>query len=87
MVRRGLRGKGCNEMQETIEKTKSRLSREFLGRDGVHAVGLRRAESTIVVYASGLGPKERAALQRRLTAAALPHRTKLIDAMPPTIAD
>lgn len=73
-------------MTETIDQTKSRLSREFLGRDGVHAVGLRRAESTIVVYASGLQAKERAALERRLAAAAAPHRTKLVESPPPTVS-
>ena len=38
-------------MQDSLEQAKERLKTRFLGRAGVHGLGIRRAENAICVYA------------------------------------
>lgn len=37
-------------MQDNLEQAKERLKTRFLGRAGVHGLGIRRAENAICVY-------------------------------------
>jgi hypothetical protein len=39
-------------MAESLEEVKNRLRQSYLGRGGVHAVGVSRAEQAIRVYVS-----------------------------------
>ena len=39
-------------MSESLDDVKTRLSTRYLGRDGIHAIGLRRPTNQIVVYVS-----------------------------------
>ncbi len=38
-------------MSDSLEETKERLKGRFLGRAGVHGLGIRHAENAICVYA------------------------------------
>ena len=38
-------------MADNLEQVKERLKARFLGRAGVHGLGIRRAENAICVYA------------------------------------
>lgn len=37
-------------MAETLEAVKDRISERYLGKSGIHAVGLRRSANAITVY-------------------------------------
>lgn len=45
---------------DELEAAKSRVSRKYLGKAGIHGVGLRRAQSAIAIYVEpGHGPELR----------------------------
>jgi hypothetical protein len=37
-------------MAETLEAVKDRISEQYLGKAGIHAVGIRRSANSITVY-------------------------------------
>jgi preprotein translocase subunit SecD len=37
-------------MDETLESVKARISERYLGKAGIHAVGVRRSANAITVY-------------------------------------
>jgi hypothetical protein len=39
-------------MAETLDQVKDRVSRKYLGKEGIHGVGLRRSSGAITIYFS-----------------------------------
>ena len=46
-------------MADRLEETKDKLDRQFLGRGGIHSVGLRRSKQAVTVYMSPDAPGDR----------------------------
>jgi hypothetical protein len=56
-----------------LEDAKARIKARFLGRHGVHGVGLRPSEGSVVVYCDDPAAPETAGLRSQLEEAAAPH--------------
>jgi hypothetical protein len=59
-------------MSQSLEKVKDRLRRSYLGKGGVHAVGLSRARQAIRVYVSSEAPPEQSDVLDQLRESAKP---------------
>ncbi len=59
-------------MPESIEEVKDRLRHSFLGKAGIHGVGLSRARQAIRVYVSPDATSSQANLLEQLREAAQP---------------
>lgn len=59
-------------MTESLRQTKERLRRQFLGRAGLHGLGLRPAENAICVYADAHETPDQQALLGEIEQAAKP---------------
>lgn len=51
-------------MEKTLEDAKARVRSEYLGRAGIHGVGLRRAENTVLVYVHEESPEQRSLMEQ-----------------------
>ncbi|MES1241864.1 MAG: hypothetical protein ABUT39_09620 [Acidobacteriota bacterium] len=71
-------------MADPLEEAKERLGRLYLGRNGIHAVGLRRSENAVTVYLNA-GGRPPAGLVAELEREVAPHRLLLIDEESPSI--
>lgn len=58
---------------ESLEEAKQRLSR-YLGRAGIHGVGLRRSENAVMVYLDPAGGEDCQALLREMEREVAPFR-------------
>jgi hypothetical protein len=72
-------------MAESLEETKERLSQLYLGRGGIHGVGLRRSENAVTVYLDAGGGEPPAGLVGEMERAAAPFRLLVIDERSPRI--
>ena len=70
-------------MDEPIAVVRKRVSRAFLGRDGIHGVGSLPLEGVITVHAAAMSPESRTRLLRELTAMAKPFAVRLEHDQPP----
>ena len=59
-------------MTESLRQAKDRLRRQFLGRAGLHGLGLRPAENAICVYADTDETPDQQALLAEIEQAAKP---------------
>jgi hypothetical protein len=59
-------------MPESLEEVKNRLRQSYLGRGGVHAVGVSRAEQAIRVYVSPEAAPEQPEVLAQLRESARP---------------
>jgi hypothetical protein len=64
--------------RESLEAARANVTREFLGREGVHGVGLRPLQDAVVVYLDDEPSCGLPVLQDRLAAAAAPHRVIVV---------
>ena len=62
---------------QSLDEAKENVRREFLGRDGVHGVGVRRIRPAVVVYVADEAACG-AAVRDRLHAAAAPYQVILV---------
>lgn len=66
-------------MRETLEEAKAHVRKRFLGKHGIHAVGVSRSRQEIRVYLSPeAGPAE-ASLVDRLREAAAPFAVVVVE--------
>lgn len=47
-------------MPETLESVKDRISKRYLGKAGIHAVGVRRSANAITVYVESISDAQQA---------------------------
>lgn len=71
-------------MADSLEEAKERLTRLYLGRSGIHGVGLRRSENAVTVYLDGSG-KELAGLVPEMERVVAPFRLLVIEEESPRI--
>lgn len=50
-------------MNGTLRELKRRISKEYLGKRGIHAVGIREGEGALYVYVSPDAPDQEAILE------------------------
>jgi hypothetical protein len=67
-------------MAQTLEDAKSRVSRDVMGRYGVHGIGLRRSENAVVLYVEPARREEIERERARVAALAAPFPVMVVDA-------
>ncbi|HIC80310.1 MAG TPA: hypothetical protein EYH07_14995 [Kiloniellaceae bacterium] len=73
-------------MGDPLEDAKRRLKHRMLGRCGVHAVGIRRADNAVCLYAAAIEDPELVALLPDIEREVAPVRVLLIEEAPPKAA-
>lgn len=73
-------------MGDALEEAKRRLKHRLLGRCGIHAVGIRRAENAVCLYAAAVEDAELTALLPEIEKEVAPLRVLLIEEAPPKAA-
>ncbi len=73
-------------MGDPLEDAKRRLKHRLLGRCGIHAVGIRRADNAVCLYAAAVEDPELVALLPDIEREVAPLRVLLIEEAPPTTA-
>lgn len=72
-------------MQAPLEAVKERIKTRYLGRGGIHAVGMRRGQNVICVYVSPAGNSEREHLLKEIEAVVAPFRLLVVTEEPPSL--
>lgn len=72
-------------MTESLRQAKDRLRRQFLGRAGLHGLGLRPAENAICIYADADETPEQQTLLTEIEQAAKPFGIIVIREPKPTV--
>ena len=72
-------------MQAPLEAVKERIKARYLGRGGIHAVGMRRGENAICVYVSAPGDSKRQHLLKEIEEAVAPFRLLVVTEEPPSL--
>lgn len=60
-------------MARSLDDVKDRVSEKYLGRAGIHGVGIRRSQETLMVYLHSGDPGEQARVLREIEAEAAPY--------------
>jgi len=61
-------------MAETLEQVKERVSKKYLGKAGIHSVGLRRSQDTITVYYAPSAEETQSQILEKLSEEARPFK-------------
>jgi hypothetical protein len=61
-------------MAHTLDDVKVIISGKYLGRAGIHGVGVRRSQDALMVYLHSGDPAEQARVLREIEAEAAPYR-------------
>lgn len=72
-------------MPETLESVKDRISERYLGKSGIHAVGVRRKQNAITVYVQSSGTDAQEGLLRELRDEAAPYDVLVRDSPSATL--
>lgn len=73
-------------MDDPLQDAKRRISGRYLGRGGIHGIGLRRSEQGIVVYLEPGAAAVEGPLLREIEREAAPFRLILVHEPPPRIS-
>ena len=73
-------------MGDPLEQAKRRLKHRLLGRCGIHAVGIRRAENAVCLYTAAVKNPELTDLLPEIEKDIAPLRVLLIEEAPPKAA-
>lgn len=73
-------------VQAELDELKSRVSRKYLGKGGIHGVSIRRSSDTLCVYVSPGSGKQHEELLQNLKAEAAPFEVQFIEEEPPKAA-
>ena len=65
-------------MDESIDDVKRRLARKYLGRCGIHGMGVRRSHSSICVYVHSDPSKEQTSILEEISRDAAPYKLMII---------
>lgn len=71
-------------MQAPLEAVKERIKTRYLGRGGIHAVGMRRGQNMICVYVSRAGNSEREHLLKEIEEVVAPFKLLVVTEEPPS---
>lgn len=71
-------------MAPTLDSVKAKLSDEFLGRGGIHAIGVRRSQNAIALYLHSPPGEERNRVIEAARRAAAPFAVVVVEERPPT---
>lgn len=66
-------------MARTLDDVKSSVSGKYLGRAGIHGVGVRRAQGALMVYVHSSDPGEQARVIREIEAEAAPFAVVVVN--------
>lgn len=69
-------------MAETLEQVKNRVSKKYLGKAGIHSVGLRRSQGTITVYYAPSAEEAQSQVLEKLSEEARPFKVLALQAEP-----
>jgi hypothetical protein len=72
-------------MQAPLEAVKERIKTRYLGRGGIHAVGMRRGQNMICVYVSSSGNSEREQLLKEIREVVAPFKLLVVTEEPPSL--
>ena len=72
-------------MAESLDDVKRRLGERYLGKGGIHGVGLRRSRNAVTVYLSPGSVPGRDATLQALRAEAAPFDVIVVEELPPSI--
>jgi hypothetical protein len=61
-------------MARSIEDVKASVSGKYLGRSGIHGIGIRRSQNTLMVYLHAGDEGEQSRLLQEIEAEASPYR-------------
>jgi hypothetical protein len=73
-------------MFDSIESVKNRVRKAFLGKAGIHGIGLSRAEKAIRVYLTRQAGAEQGEVLAQLRISAEPYRIIVVEEEKPSIA-
>jgi hypothetical protein len=73
-------------MSKSIDDVKQRISQDFLGRAGIHGVGIRRSEDAIYLYVTPQRHPDRGQVMDEIRKIAAPFRVTWVEADAPTIS-
>lgn len=73
-------------MSESLEEVKRRLRDKYLGKEGIHGLGIRRSQNALCVYAKLNSSREQNKLLQELKNEAAPYQVMVIDEEPPRIS-
>ncbi len=71
-------------MARTLDSVKKKLSEAFLGRGGIHAIGIRRSQNAIALYLHSPPGEERDRVIEEARRAAAPFAVVVVEEGPPT---
>ena len=71
-------------MAEPLEAVKNRLRGQYLGKAGIHGIGVSHAEGAIRVYLHQPGHPDRDSVLKQIEADAAPYAVRVIDEQAPS---
>jgi hypothetical protein len=71
-------------MAEPLEAVKVRLREQYLGKAGIHGIGVSHADGAIRVYLHETGHPDRDTVLQRIREDAAPYNVRVIDEQAPS---
>ena len=71
-------------MAEPLEGVKNRLRQHYLGKAGIHGIGVSHADSAIRIYLHDPGHPDRESVLQRIREDAAPYTVRVIDEQAPS---
>jgi len=65
-------------MERTLDAAKAAVSARYVGRAGIHGIGIRRAQNALTVYLHAADLDEQAEVLRQIESDAAPYRVMTI---------
>lgn len=72
-------------MAETLEDVKAHLRNQYLGKSGIHGVGIRRSENAVCVYMNAHAGPDQETVLKDIEKQAAPFKVIVIREEPPSI--
>lgn len=73
-------------MAESLDEVRKRVSRKYLGKAGIHGVGIRRAQNALCIYIERAADPEQQKLWEEIAQEVMPYSVVKVEAERPTIA-
>ena len=74
-------------MSQTLEQTKEQIRSLFLGRAGIHGVGLSRKEKAIRLYVDPSHSADQAGTLEQVRKSAQPYEVIVVESVPPSATE
>jgi hypothetical protein len=72
-------------MSESLDEVKRRIARKYLGKAGIHGVGIRRAQNALNVYAKADASPDQQQLLKEIEREAAPYKVIVTQEERPSI--